>query len=169
MRQVRTFLALVFVLSLGVAVGHAADKMETKEKKATEMGKDVPAMIEKMERQAMEAFKGKDDKTFMSVVDPAGWMIDPSGISPISDAVEMMKQTELESYTIKNYTVHKIGENACLATFVNTYDGTMGGQPYPPGPWYCSTVWTRHGNDWKAVFHQETLGMEEPASPTASD
>lgn len=166
MKRARWFLALVLLVAFTTTLGYAEDKMESKEKKdmKSAKGSDISTMLEAKERQVQEAFKNKDEKTFMSLVDPAAWMADPSGIASVSAAPEMMKQTDIQSYTIKDYAVHMIAKDVYVTTFVWNGVGMMGGQPYPPGPWYCSTVWAKRGNDWKAVYHQETLAMEPPTA-----
>lgn len=145
----------------------AAADDETKEAvKKTAKATDASAVLEAKERQMCDAFKNKDSAAFMALVDPKGWGVDPNGVMPVSQVPDMMKQCEIRSYMIDNFKTVMVNNDAYIATYRYKADATMAGQPYPPGPWYVTTVWAKRGKDWKAVFHQETLGM--PASASSS-
>ena len=155
MKRMRVLLAFGLVLGLAAAVVQASDKKETKSKDS-----DISMMLQDKERQVQDAFKNKDVEKFMSLVDSKAWSADPSGFAPVSAVQEMMKQAEVRSFTMSDFKLLMISKEAYVLAYTWNGEGTMAGQPYPPGPWYCSTVWTKQGKDWKAVYHQETLGMD---------
>lgn len=161
---------MLFGLMSLAATAFAASHMEAKsEAKPKVAGKvDMTAILEAKERQVQEAYKNKDAKTFMTMVDETGWFADPSGIISVSAAPEMMKDVELKSYTLENFKTYMIDPNVYVATYTWNGDATYKGQPYPGGPWYVSTVWAKRGKEWKAVYHQETLSMQGMSPPTAS-
>ncbi len=165
--------ALFALLSVAAPFAFADSHMEaakTAAKSKTEkMGKmDMTATLEAKERQVMEAFKNRDAKTFMSLVDADAWQIDPMGLAPVSSVPEMMNDMEVRSYTVADYKTHVINADVCVATFTWNADASMKGEALPAGPWYCSTVWAKRGKEWKAVFHQETLSMQGMAPPAAA-
>ena len=157
-------LALMALAASTLQADTKADK-EMKEKMAKP---DISATLEAKERMIQEAFKNRDIAGFNAQVDANGWAIDPSGIMAVSSVPEMMKQVEIRSYTIEGYKTMMIDPNVYVSTYTYNGDATMAGQPFPNGPWYCSTVWAKKGKDWKAVYHQETLSMQGMPAATAS-
>src|SRR6059036_1913817 len=84
MKLLRTLTALAALLALAAGFANAkGDK-----------GGDISATLEAKEKMINDAFKNHDEKGFMALVDPNGWSVDPMGLSPVSGAVEMMKQVE---------------------------------------------------------------------------
>ena len=164
MKRLLTLFALATLLALTTGVGHAKDVAATGGKMASK-GADVSAALEAKERQMQEAFKNKDVQLFMSMTDPDGWSADPNGFQPVSSVGEMIKQCEVRSYSMEDFKTQMIDRDAYITRYVWKGDATFNGQPYPAGPWYCSTVWSKRGKDWKAVYHQESMAM--PAPPSA--
>ncbi len=154
MKTTRFAPALILALALAGPPPARADEAKPKSKL-----NDVSATLEAKERQTQDAFKNKDKIAFMTWIDSNAWAVDPTGLSPVSKASEMMNQMEVRSYTLDQFKTIMVDHDTYVATYEFHCDATMGGQPYPPGPWYCSTVWARHGKEWKAVFHQQTLAM----------
>ena len=157
MKLIRSLPALMMLLTLCAGVVHAADKAD----KAAKSG-DVAAKLEENERKVQEAFKAKDAKTFMDMVDSDGWAADMTGFMPVSGVPDMMKDMELKSYTMEGFKALMIDHDAYVVTYTWKCEGSMKGQAMPAGPYYCSTVWHKKGNDWKAIYHQESLGMQPP-------
>ena len=52
-------------------------------------------------------------------------------------------------------------DKTALVLYKWTGAGTMMGQPVP-SPTYASTVWTKKGGKWVAIFHQETTAATPP-------
>ena len=152
MRLVRTLTMLAALVTLGNGAAQAKGDKSS----------DIPAALEAKEKMINEAFKNRDEKGFMALVDANGWSVDPMGVSPVSGAVEMMKQADIKSYTMTGYKTMMVDKECYVATYTWNGDATFKGQPYPAGPWYCSTVWAKRGKEWKAVFHSESLAMQQP-------
>ena len=56
----------------------------------------------------------------------------------------------------------QLDADAAVVTYKWTGSGPWMGQPIP-SPSLASTVWVTRGNNWVAVFHQETTMMTPPA------
>ena len=48
--------------------------------------------------------------------------------------------------------------NTVIAAYTWTGKGSVMGQPVD-SPAYCSTVWSKRGDKWLAIYHQETAAM----------
>ena len=167
MKLIRALYVLAILLVIGVGSARADDTMTSAEKKpaAASKGMDMTATLEAKERAMQEAFKAKDVQAMMSNIDPNGWMADPSGFSPCSKLPDMIKGTDVKSYTLDGFKAQMVDKDCYIATYTWSGDASMNGQPYPAGPYYCSTVWSKRGKDWKAVYHQETMAMQPPSQP----
>jgi len=162
--RVRRMLAATLPLLLAVAA-HAADK-PSMDKPAMSIVKpaspEVAAAIHAMEEKMNVAFKAKDVATCVSIVDAGGMMIDATGITPTTAMASMIPDFEVRSYSMDNYQVVKLAPDTYLATYLWKVDASYKGQALPAGPIYASTVWVKHGKDWKGVFHQESAAMPAP-------
>ena len=138
--------AVLFALTTGVA--------EAKFAKG-----EIPAILEANEKKFHDALKNRDEKGFMALVDPDGLSVDPNGFAPVSVVPEMMKQIVIRSYSISGFKTLMVDKECHVAIYTWNGEATYKGQPYPGGPWYCSTVWAKRGGDWRAIYHQETLAM----------
>jgi hypothetical protein len=157
MKLLRVLSVLMLASTLCAGVVHAADKADKAAK-----SNDVTARLEANDRKILEAIKAKDLKTFMDMVDPNGMSADAMGFMPTSGMGDMMKDMDMRSYTIDGYKTIMIDHDAYISTFTWTGDASYKGQAMPNGPYYCSTVWRKKGDDWKAVYHQESLAMQPP-------
>jgi hypothetical protein len=164
MKRIRSVSVFAALLMMVVGLAHAEDK-----KAPAPKGGDIAAKLEANERMINDAVKGKDAKMFMDMVDKDGWSADMTGFQPVSAMPEMIKDIDVKSYTIDNVKVLMIDRDAYIVTYNWTGEAMYKGQPYPPGPFYCATVWKKKGDDWKAVYHQETMAMQPPpaAAPTS--
>ncbi len=162
MKRLTTLFALAALLAF-TGVGHAEGKSDPDTKKATKGG-DLSATLEAKERRIQESVKKKDIEGFMSMVDPDGWSADANGFMPVSSMREMIKEIEIRSYSMEDFKTQMIDRDAYIARYTWKGDASFKGQPYPAGPYYCSTVWAKRGKDWKAVYHHESMAMPAPAA-----
>jgi hypothetical protein len=156
MRLVRSLLVASFLASLasaGFAQGYG-DKATTGSAKG-----NVTPTLEALEHKINDAFKNQDSKTFLSVIDPNAWSVDAMGFTPVAEVAGMLKDVSIKSYSIEGYKVMPINDDTFVSTYTWKGEGTYKGQAFPPVS-YCSTIWTKHGKEWKAVFHQESVAME---------
>ncbi len=170
MKFVRTLSLLALLVTMCTPLARAEDAaMKKPEMKMDKMAGGIPMMLEANERKVQDSFKTKDMTTFNSLVAADAWMIDPTGINPVTMVPDMMKMMEVKSFTMDNFKTKMIDKDAYITYYTSTSDAMMNGQPYPAGPWFCSTVWAKSGKDWKAVFHTETMAMQQPTPAPTSE
>ena len=161
----------LMALTLALSAGFAHADSDAAKDAAKDMKKakstDITATLEAKERDINEAIKAKDSAKMMTMIDSDGWMADGMGFNPVSAIPEMLKDMELRSYTMDGVKSMKIDKDAYILTYTWKGDATMKGQLMPAAPYYCSTVWAKRGNDWKAVYHQES--MAAPMAPPTAD
>jgi hypothetical protein len=89
-----------------------------------------------------------------------------TGRAPVADFINqfdtMTKEMKVSSWDITESKVQWVDANTAVHTYKWTGTGTYQGQPIPSPVW-ASTVWTKKGNKWTAVFHQESITMPMPA------
>ena len=110
-----------------------------------------------IERQAWEAWKGKDASFFRRTL-----MADASYVSSggVNTREEIAKQTEssacsVNGYELRNEQVHSISADVALLTLRATADLTCGTRSIHSDAW-VSTVFVRDAGQWRISFHQET-------------
>ena len=107
------------------------------------------------ERKVADAMMKKDKATFTSLVAANGWSVDGTGVMKVSELTAALDQLVIKNYTISDEKVSWVDANTAILTYKWLGAGTFGGQPLP-GTVYASTVWTKKGDRWVAVFHQES-------------
>jgi hypothetical protein len=107
------------------------------------------------ERKVADAIAKGDKNAFSSLVAPTGWSVDATGVMKASDLIAMFDQVKVTSWAISDEKVSWIDGNTAILTYKWTGAGTFQGQPIP-GTVFASTVWTKKGDKWVAVFHQES-------------
>jgi len=107
------------------------------------------------ERKIADALMKKDRATLTSLISADGWSGDASGFMKTSDFLGGLDQLVIKSYKISDEKVAWVDANTAIVTYTWTGSGTFAGQPFPSTV-YASTVWTKKGDKWVAVFHQET-------------
>jgi hypothetical protein len=66
----------------------------------------------------------------------------------------------VQGSTIDSTNFKWLDKNSVLMTYHATQDATCGTEKLPPAVW-ASTLWVKKGNEWKAMFHQETTASEK--------
>ena len=113
--------------------------------------------VEAHVRKLWEAFKNKDKVTLSSLIDDHFRMFE-EGLSTFGDKkaeVNAPDEYELLTYTLSDFTVKPLGPNTALVTYRAQYEGKSGGE-IAKGNSIFGEVWTRSGNDWRALYLQET-------------
>jgi len=147
----RALIAAALLLSLFLTSATAQEKQQ-----AAKPG-TVPAQVEARVRKLWEAFKNKDKATLSALLD-GGFRQFEEGLSAFGDKkteVNAPDDFELLSYTLTDFTVKSIGPNAALVTYIAQYEGKSGGET-SKGHSVFGEVWIRDGNEWKALYMQET-------------
>jgi hypothetical protein len=155
MKFVRALMIAALLASLGT-VGFAQGYEHPAMTASTSTGTE--STLKSLETKVNDAFKNHDADGFFALVDKNAWSIDAMGFTQASEIAGMLKDVVVKSYTIEGYKVTEITDEVYLATYTWKGEVTYQGQPGPTLT-YCSTLWTKHGDDWKAVFHQESLPM----------
>jgi len=114
------------------------------------------------ENKIADALMKKDKAGFTALVAADGWSIDNNGFMKTSELVGMLDQLVIKSYKISEERVSWVDPNTAIVAYKWTGSGTFAGQPFPETV-YASTVWTKKGDKWVAVFHQETEAAKPPA------
>jgi len=107
------------------------------------------------ERKVADAISKGDKAAFTALVAPTGWSVDSMGPMKVSDLVAMFDQLKVTSWAISDEKVSWVDGNTAILTYKWTGAGTFQGQPIPASV-FASTVWTKKGDKWVAVFHQES-------------
>ena len=145
------FTAVAFLLLLAPAA--TAQEMQQAAAKPTPKAPALEAKVQKL----WEAFKNKDKATLSALLD-GGFRQFEEGLSTFGDKkteVNAVDEFELVSYTLSDFTVKSIGPNAAVVTYIAQYEGKSGGEASKAKSVF-GEVWIRAGNEWKALYMQET-------------
>jgi hypothetical protein len=117
----------------------------------------VPREIEAQVRKLWEAFKNKDKATLSGLLDD-GFRQFEEGLTTFGDKkteVNSVDEFELLSYTLSDFTVKSTAPNTVLVTYIAQYEGKTGGEVSKAKSVF-GEVWIRTGNEWNALYMQET-------------
>jgi hypothetical protein len=145
-------LVVVAALLLSFATTAAAQRKPQAIKSAT-----VPHQLEAQVRKLWEAFKNKDKATLSALLDD-GFRQFEEGLTTFGDKkteVNSVDEFELISYTLSDFTVKSTAPNTALVTYIAQYEGKTGGEVSKAKSVF-GEVWIRTGNEWKALYMQET-------------
>jgi hypothetical protein len=140
---------IAIALLFSVAVVSAQDR--------TSAAKTSTARLEAKVNQLWGAFKNKD-KTALAALLDEHFRLFEEGLSTFGDKkseVNAVDDFELISYTLSDFRVKPVGTNAALVTYIARYEGKSGGE-HSKAKSVFGEVWTRSGNEWKALYMQET-------------
>ena len=115
------------------------------------------------EQKVMDAFDKKDIATLKTLIADDGVGVDMGGVNPVAEMYKQLSTMDMKLTEQHMSDMRYIWVNATtvVLTYTWTGKGTMMGQPVP-SPAYASTVYTKRGANWLAVFHQETTAMPAP-------
>jgi hypothetical protein len=80
------------------------------------------------------------------------------GLSTFADKkaeVNAVDEFDLLHYTLSDFTVKPLSPNSAAVTYIAQYEGKSGGEVSKAKSVF-GEVWIRSGNDWKALYLQET-------------
>ena len=78
-----------------------------------------------------------------------------SGFGDKKAEIASVDEFDLQSYTLKDFTVKPLGAHTALVTYTAHYEGKSGGQMSKSDSIF-GEVWVHEANDWKALYIQET-------------
>ncbi len=160
----RTLLGTLALVTLSAGVLCAQQTASTpqsvmKKSPMPSMSKDVAATDDALlanERAMLEALERHDADAFKAMVLPDAWSADANGFSKVSDFVPMIPQMTMTDWKMNDPKVVHVDANTAIVTYTWTGTATMPGMPTQDKPTYISTIWTKKGGKWLAVYHQET-------------
>jgi ketosteroid isomerase-like protein len=116
------------------------------------------------ERKVNEAVAKGDKAAFTAFVAADAMSADGNGFMKVSDFVAAFDQVKVKSWKLTDEKVWWVDPTTAIVTSTWTGSGTFQGQPFPPKT-YCSSVWTKKGDKWVVVYHQESEAVKPPAPP----
>ena len=78
-----------------------------------------------------------------------------SGFGDKKAEIASVDEFDLQTFTLKDFTVKPLGAHTALVTYTAHYEGKSGGQMAKSDSIF-GEVWVHEGNDWKALYIQET-------------
>ncbi len=87
--------------------------------------------------------------------------LSPSGVRDRAAEMDLLRRFALKEYSLGELEVRPNG-NDMVVTYTLTLDGTLDGQPVPPGPWRVMTVWQQVGTNWAAIAQSYAPAQPSP-------
>lgn len=154
------FLALFLTASSGSAQTGQNKQNQGKSSQAASKGKSsLEETIISMERRAWDAVKARDTKAFSDLFAADGVMVDAGGMTTRTAFFQSLPDLTITDYTLSDLKVTMIGKDTALITYKADVKGSFKGQAFPPNTTYTSSIWTKRGGKWVAVYHQETMSQ----------
>ena len=156
-RNVIVLLGVTLVLTAALSVVRLAAQMAPADRAAVE--KTVAAN----EQKVADAFAKKDIATLKTIIADDAFGADMMGINSIGEMYKQLPTMDMKvtDQKMSDFKYVWVNPTTVVLAYTWTGKGTMGGQPVP-SPAYASTVYTKRGDKWVAVFHQETAAMPAP-------
>ena len=150
----------MLALTSGVAVAQDTNELVPTPPMVYETaGQAGPSALDKAlianENKINDAVAKGDKAGFTALVAPDAWSLDGNGPMKVSEFAAMLDQMKVKTWKITDEKVMWVDSNTAVVTYKWTGSGTFQGQAFP-GVTYASTVWTKKGDKWLAVFHQES-------------
>jgi hypothetical protein len=151
----RSFAAIIGTLAIvGTAAGAAVQDAATEKQLLAN------------ERAISEAIAKGNVAGFKEHVAAEGWYIDPgAGRASVAEFLkgfdQLTKDLKVVSWDLTEPRTHWVDANTAVLTYKWVGKGTYQGQPMASPVW-SSTVWSKRGGKWMAIFHQETNPMPPP-------
>jgi hypothetical protein len=127
------------------------------ENKHADKSTPIAAGLEAKVRKVWKDFKTKNKESLAAALDDHFRVVEEgtSGIGDKKADLASVDELELISYTLNDFTVKALGTGAALVTYRAHYESKSGGQTAKADSIF-GEVWTREGDDWKALYLQET-------------
>ena len=121
------------------------------------------------ERAVVDAFAKGNRATVEKLISRDGFGVDPmmgrmTNAETLKTFDQMTKDVKITSWTMTDEKVLWADADTAILNYTWTGKGSYQGQPLP-SPTYASTVWTKRGGNWVAIFHQETTKVAAPPAP----
>jgi hypothetical protein len=116
----------------------------------------APATATDAEKQVWEDFKRHDWDGFDAFLASEFVEVEPDGVYDKAGSIAGVKKSDFTNVTLGDFKETKFDADATLLTY--TARGT--GKDWPPHGMHHTTLWTNHGGQWKAFFHQGTVATK---------
>jgi len=150
----------MLALTSGAAYAQDVNEPTQQDMPARPTGNTLDKALIANEKKINEAVAKGDKAAFSALVSATSISADANGFSKGSDMAAMLEHAKIASWAVSDEKVTWIDPNTAIVTYKWTGDGTFMGQPLPPVT-YASTVWTKKGDKWVAVFHQESAATKK--------
>lgn len=155
----RTLTTLLMAAAVSSAFLETGATVEARQNAPADRAAVEKALIAN-EQKVSDAIGKGDVKTVQSLIAADGWSASPDGFMPVSEFFKFVGsgQLKLTDQKLSDFRFLWVDPNTAILGYTWSGKGTAMGQPVPP-TMYVSTVWTKRGGTWLAVFHQETVAM----------
>ena len=145
------------IIVMAVAYSLLLATVAAAQEKPTDKSNASAHVLEAKVRKVWEDFKNKNKEPVAAALADDFRVVeeDTSGFGDKKTDIASVDELELVSYTLKDFTVKSLGPRAALVTYVAHYESKSGGQTAKADSVF-GEVWTHEGNDWKALYLQET-------------
>jgi hypothetical protein len=150
----RRVFAIFGMVVLGAGLAAAQDKAATEK-----------ALIAN-ESKVNDAVAKGDKAAFTALVASDSMMADGTGVMTTADFLPVFDSIKVTTWKISDAKVEWVDASTAIVIYTWTGAGTFQGQKLPPKT-YASTVWTKKGDKWVAVYHQESAAMPPAPKPAA--
>ena len=143
----------LFIIAL-VARGQSANPSQHRRPSVQDKrsGEDITV---RLERQAWEALKTKDYRTYVRLLAEDFVDVLPGGIITKSEEDKGIVQLTLNDYKWEGLRIVHFSRDVTLLVYKATQKASFGGQPVPTPTW-VSSLWIKRNGRWLNVFVQET-------------
>jgi len=144
-----TFIAVACLLLLASATAQ--------EKHPSAKSTSSPPALEAKVRKVWEDFRNKNKESLAAALAEGFREIEEggSGFGDKKAELTMLDEFELKSYVLRDFTIKQLGTHSALVTYLAHYEGTDSGEAVKLDSAF-GEVWIHEGNDWKALYIQET-------------
>jgi hypothetical protein len=115
----------------------------------------APASATDAEKAVWNAIKAKNADAFAAFLLPDALEVEPEGVMDKATSAKMITGFDASKWVLSDFKETKLDADATLVTYKAA--GPDRGKNIEM---YHSTIWTNHGGQWKAAFHQGSYGAK---------
>ena len=155
----RTLTTLLLAAAVSSAVLETGATLEARQNAPADRAAVEKTLIAN-EQKVSDAIAKGDVKTVQSLIAADGGSMSPEGFMATSEFLKFVAsgQLKLTDSKLSDFRFTWADPNNTILSYTWTGKGTAMGQPVPP-MMYASTLWTKRGGNWLAVYHHEALAM----------
>jgi hypothetical protein len=116
----------------------------------------APTSATDAEKAVWDAIKAKNAEAFSNFLLPDAMDVEPEGVMDRAGSAKGITEFDASKYTLSDFKETKLDADATLMTYKVKGPDEKGHMT----EMYHSTVWTNHGGQWKAAYHQGTYASK---------